>query len=135
MRGTPVAVLPSGHRLATQERVSAADLLGADFIGMREGYLMYRVAKKLFGDATPPALHTTDGADMGTKMVGSGLGVTVLPDFSVQDDPLALAGVITTRPLDTTPMIVRMMLLSRRGARQPETVAALAAALRARGGL
>jgi DNA-binding transcriptional LysR family regulator len=132
MRGTPVAVLPTAHPLTRQTVVSPRDLLEADFIGMREGYLMYRVAKRLFGDATPPALHTTDGADMGTKMVGSGLGVTVLPDFSVRDDPLALSGVITTRPLDIEPIVVRMVLLSRRGARHPESVQALVTALRAR---
>ncbi|WP_300681204.1 LysR family transcriptional regulator [Nocardioides sp.] len=132
MRGTAVAVLPRDHPLTGQESVSAADLAGADFIAMREGYVMYRVAKRLFGDATPPALHSTDGADMGSKMVGSGLGVTVLPDFSVHDDPLAVAGIITTRPLAVDPIVVRMVLLTRKGARHPESVRALIGALRSR---
>ncbi|MGZ4452770.1 MAG: LysR family transcriptional regulator [Nocardioides sp.] len=132
LRGEPVVVMPTQHPLAALDAVSPDQLLTAGFIGMREGYLMYRVARRLFGDAVPPAWHTTDGAEMGMQMVGSGLGVTILPDFSVADAPLLLAGVITTRPLAVDPIGVRMVMLTRRGARLPASVDALIEALRAR---
>ena len=50
--------------------------------------------------AQPPAFsYSTDGAEMGKLMVAEGLGLTVLPDFSVIGDPLEQHGVITWRPL------------------------------------
>lgn len=112
-RGRPVAVLPSGHRLAASPQVSADDLRGEPFIGMREGYLMHRYAHRLFGSDLPHTWHSTDGAEMGKLMVAEGLGVTVLPDYSVTGDPLARTGLISTRPIQDSPTGVRLLLLHR----------------------
>ena len=43
--------------------------------------------------------YSTDGAEMGKLMVAEGLGVTLLPEFSVLGDPLQRGGFITCRPL------------------------------------
>ena len=47
----------------------------------------------------PSISYSTDSAEMGKLMVAQGLGATVLPDFSVIDDPLERAALITWRPL------------------------------------
>lgn len=113
LTGRPVAVVPAKHRLAAQESIGVADLRAEPFIGMREGYLMHRFAHRLFGSALPPIGHAADGAEMAKQMVAAGIGVSLLPDFSVAGDPLLDAGLILTRPLDGTDATVTMLALHR----------------------
>ena len=65
-------------------------------------------------------------------MVAEGIGLTVLPDYSVLGDPLERAGLIVTRPLlgDTT--IITMTALHRRQARVLPAVLQLLGHLRER---
>ncbi|WP_101523633.1 LysR family transcriptional regulator [Nocardioides houyundeii] len=105
LAGPTVAVLPHDHPLAGRASVDVADLRAEPFVAMREGYLMHRLAVRLFGDTWPRVLTSTDGAELGKAMVADGAGLTVLPAFSVAGDPLERAGVIVQRPvtgLDTT---------------------------------
>ena len=60
---------------------------------------MHRYLHRLLQGRPPAFSYSTDGADMGKLMVAEGLGLTVLPDFSVIGDPLEQHGVITWRPL------------------------------------
>lgn len=130
LRGRPVAVLPADHVLATQNRVSAEDLRRQPFVGMRSGYLMHRFAHRLFGTDLPPDWHSTDGAEMGKMMVAEGLGISLLPDFSVTGDPLERAGIITTRPIAGDTTTVTMLLLQRRRSPAADTVRELIEAFR-----
>jgi DNA-binding transcriptional LysR family regulator len=125
LRGRPVAVLPHDHPLAELDEVSVEDLRAERFVAMRSGYLMYRFAHRLFGSELPAAWHSTDGAEMGTLMVADGLGVTVLPDYSVVGGPLERAGLITTRPIAGDTTEVRLTLQTRRRRRTAETVVGL----------
>jgi len=129
LAGRPVAVVAAAHPLATTPVVTADDLRGERFVAMRAGYVMHRVAHRLFGADLPREWHTTDGAEMGKMMVAEGIGVTVLPDYSVEDDPLARAGLIVTRPIAPELATVTMVSLHRRRARTPTAVAALLAQL------
>jgi DNA-binding transcriptional LysR family regulator len=79
--------------------VSTADLLAEPLIVMRSGYVMHRYLHRLLQGQPPAFSYSTDGAEMGKLMVAEGLGLTVLPDFSVIGDPLEQHGVITSRPL------------------------------------
>jgi len=114
LTGRPVAVLPAGHPLAAKAAVTADDLRGERFVAMRAGYLMHRFAHRLFGSDPPASWHSTDGAEMGKMMVAEGIGLTVLPDYSVLGDPLELAGLIVTRPLAGDDTVVTMTALHRR---------------------
>lgn len=120
--GHTVAVLPATHRLARQASVTVDDLRGERFVAMRAGYLMHRYAHRLFGSDLPPDWHSTDGAEMGKLMVAEGIGLTVLPDYSVLGDPLERAGLIVARPLAGDPVGVTMVALYRRQARVPAIV-------------
>jgi DNA-binding transcriptional LysR family regulator len=132
LQGRPVAVLPSDHRLAAQSEVSVDDLRAEHFVAMRSGYLMYRFAHRLFGADLPASWHSTDGAEMGKVMVAEGLGVTVLPDYSVVGDPLERVGLITTRPIAGDHTVVRLSLQHRRQRVVNEAVAAVVAELQQR---
>lgn len=119
LRGRPVAVLPVGHPLAGRESVSVEDLRAERFVGMRAGYLMHRYAHRLFGPDMPRTVHSTDGAEMGKVMVAEGMGVTLLPDYSVIGDPMHRAGLITFRPVAGDRTEVTLVLRHRRPDQMP----------------
>jgi len=132
LRGRPVVVLPAGHplaRTASEARLDAECLRAERFVAMRPGYVMHRVAGRLFGDRPPEVCHSTDGAEMGKALVAEGLGVTVLPDFSVEGDPLHRAGLVTTRPLAGDVPDVTLVLRRRRSSGAARPVQALYDAL------
>ena len=113
LHGRPVVVLPAGHHLTDREAVATDDLRQERFVAMRAGYLMHRFAHRLFGADLPATCHSTDGAEMGKVMVAEGLGVTVLPDYSVVGDPMERAGLITSRPIAGDHTEVRLVLRHR----------------------
>ena len=113
LHGRPVVVLPAGHPLTEREAVTIDDLRQERFVAMRAGYLMHRFAHRLFGSDLPVTSHSTDGAEMGKVMVAEGLGVTVLPDYSVVGDPMERAGLITSRPIAGDHTEVRLVLRHR----------------------
>ena len=131
LHGRPVVVLPAGHPLTAQELVSVDDLRAERFIAMRAGYLMHRFAHRIFGSELPRACHSTDGAEMGKTLVAEGLGLTLLPDYSVVGDPMERAGLITTRPIAGDQTVVTLVLRQRAptGPPAPAQVRALHAAL------
>lgn len=100
LRGRPVVCMRPDSPLAARDAVRVSDLRSAPLIVMRSGYLMHRYVHRLLGDTLPGFSYSTDGAEMGKIMVAEGLGLTVLPDFSLAGDPLEQRGVITWRPLD-----------------------------------
>ncbi|MGW2278476.1 LysR family transcriptional regulator [Streptomyces sp. NPDC001770] len=109
LRGRPVVCMRPDSPLAALEVVTPQDLLTEPLIGMRPGYVMHRYTHRLLGEGRGPSFsYATDGAELGKLMVAEGLGVTVLPDFSVLGDPLERAGVLVSRPLsdDTTRVLV-----------------------------
>lgn len=132
LRGRPVAVLPSGHRYAAQETVTVEDLRAEPYVMMRSGYVMHRFAHRLFGDDVPAATRSTDGAEMGKLMVAEGLGLTVLPDFSVTGDPLERSGAIQVRAIAGTRATVTLTLLTPRTRSVTAQARALATELAAR---
>ncbi|BCJ47557.1 LysR family transcriptional regulator [Actinoplanes ianthinogenes] len=120
--GRPVAVIPAGHPLADRGEVSADDLRGEHFVAMRAGYLMHRFAHRLFGDDLPLEWYAADGAEMGKIMVAQGIGITLLPDYSVTGDPLERAGLLVARPLTGDRTSVTMVAVRRRQSRVPAVV-------------
>ncbi len=114
LHGRPVVVLPTGHPLAERASITIDELRRERFVLMRAGYLMHRFAHRLFGPRLPTTCHSTDGAEMGKTMVAEGLGLTVLPDYSVVGDPMERAGVITCRPITGERTGVTLVLQQRR---------------------
>ena len=134
IQGQPVACMRTDHPLASRERVSVEDLRAEPFVSMRAGYVMHRFAHRLFDDAMPATTYATDGAEMGKAMVAEGLGLSILPDYSVSADPLVTAGVITTRPIRGDQTTVSLLMLRRKADRVPEQLRDLEDALIAHAG-
>jgi DNA-binding transcriptional LysR family regulator len=129
IEGTPVACLRADHPLAAKERVTVDDLRAEPHVLMRPGFVMHRYAHRLFAGTLPGTTYATDGAEMGKAMVAAGLGISVLPDFSIVADPLVDAGVLTTRPIQTDQTTVTLLMLRRRAERVPEPLHDLQRAL------
>jgi DNA-binding transcriptional LysR family regulator len=129
VRGRPVAALRTDHPLARLDEIGVDELREQPFITMRAGYLMHRFSHRLFAGRPPTTSFSTDGAEMGKLMVAEGLGVTVLPDYSLVSDPLCVAGLITFRPIagDETP--VTLLMVTRSDAVVPPAVREMQASL------
>lgn len=132
LAGHVVACLRPGSPLTERESVTAADLAAEPLIVMRAGYLMHRFVRRLFDGELPAYSFTMDGAEMGKLMVAEGLGVTLLPDYSVIGDPMERRGDIITRPLAVPGTEVLLYLQRRPAPRMPASVRALHDALVAR---
>jgi DNA-binding transcriptional LysR family regulator len=120
LRGRPVVCMRPDSALASLAAVRASDLHTEPLIVMRSGYVMHRFVHRLMQGQLPAFSYSTDGAEMGKLMVAEGLGITVLPDFSVIGDPLEQRGVITWRPIaddDTQVELVIQRLRSLRATR------------------
>jgi DNA-binding transcriptional LysR family regulator len=117
--GRPIVCMHPGSPLAAAATVDVSDLRAAPLIAMRPGYVMYRFLHRLLGDDVPAFSYSTDGAEMGKLMVAEGLGVTVLPDFSVIGDPLEACGMITWRPIAGDSTAVRLVIQRLRSGSAP----------------
>ncbi|HXL89786.1 MAG TPA: LysR family transcriptional regulator [Streptosporangiaceae bacterium] len=114
--GKPVVCIRADSSMAALREVGVDDLLASPLVMMRSGYVMHRFVHRLLGDRTPASSYTTDGAEMGKLMVAEGLGATILPDFSVINDPLERSGAITYRPLRSGGEDVLLVMQRRRSA-------------------
>ena len=119
LRGSPVVCMAPGSPLAARPSVRVADLRGEALIMLRPGYLMHRLVHRLLGDDPPAISYAADGAEMSKLLVAEGLGITVLPDFSVAGDPLERRGVITWRPLADAGARIHLVLLRARSGSPP----------------
>jgi DNA-binding transcriptional LysR family regulator len=114
LHGHPVVCIHSDNPLADSPSITTAELLAQPLISMRAGYAMHRYLSRLLGDEKPSFSYTADGAEMGKLMVAAGLGVTVLPSYSVFGDPLEQRGAITARKLADDDTSVRLVVQRRR---------------------
>jgi DNA-binding transcriptional LysR family regulator len=121
LRGRPVVCMRPDSPLATGASVGVSELCSEPLIAMRSGYLMHRFLHRLLRDEVPSFSFSfsADGAEMGKLMVAEGLGVTVLPDFSVIGDPLEQRGVITWRPLTDDSTQVQLVVQRARSGSPP----------------
>jgi len=129
VHGEVVVMMPADHPLTDHESVTVEDLRSERFVAMRQGYVMHRFAQRLFGDRPPTATYLTDGSARGKLLVADRLGLTLLPDYSLVDDPLTTAGIVTHRRLAAESTSVSLALLQRRSRRVPDSVVELRRAL------
>jgi DNA-binding transcriptional LysR family regulator len=119
LTGRPVVCMRPDDPLACGSSVQVGDLRSAPLIVMRSGYVMHRFVHRLLGEDIPGFSYSTDGAEMGKLMVAEGLGVSVLPDFSIAGDPLETRGVITSRPIADDETSVKLVIQRLRSGSPP----------------
>lgn len=129
--GRPVVCLRSDDPLAARAEITIDELAAVPLVGMRAGYVMHRYIHRLLGPDRVRLACVADGAEMGKVLVAEGLGVTVLPDYSIDSDPLVRSGVLTQRPIRGDDTTVEVLMLRRRMPRTALAVAACEEALRA----
>ena len=122
LRGRPVVCMRPDSALASLAEVRPSDLHAEPLIVMRSGYLMHRFIHRLLRGQLPVFSYSADGAEMGKLMVAEGLGVTVLPDFSVVGDPLEQRGIITWRPIAGDDTEVDLVIQRLRSLRETRAV-------------
>ena len=133
VRGVPVVVMPADHPWAARTEVTVEDLREERFVAMRPGLRDAPLRRAAVRRPTAATTYRTDGAAMGKLLVADRMGVTVLPDYSVDDDPLARAGLLVHRPLAEDHTSISLVLVERRSRRLPEAVRELRHALVRRG--
>jgi len=119
LSGRAVVCVRPDSPLAQRKTIGVNELVTVPLIVMRAGYLMHRLVHRLLGGQAPAVSCSTDGAEMGKLMVAEGLGATILPDFSVIDDPLERGGQITWRPLRDDDTEVRLVIRRPRSGSHP----------------
>lgn len=115
LRGHPVVCIRPDSPLAARPAIAPDELVRQPLIALRAGYAMDRYVKRLLDGRVPSFSYSTDGAETGKLMVANGLGVTVLPSYSVVGDPLEARGAITHRPIAGDAAGVRLVAERRRG--------------------
>lgn len=125
MAGRPVVCIHPQSRLAGREKVTPEELSRESLVGMRAGYVMHRYVTELLAGLDPVFSYSTDGAEMGKLMVAEGLGVVVLPDFSVLGDPLERRGMITFREIAGDETVVNLVAQTSQPGPVTRTVAEL----------
>ena len=114
LSGYPVVCLHCDSPLLARTSVHPAELAKEPLIVMRAGYAMNRYINGLLDGQEPSFSYSADGAEMGKLMVAAGLGVTVLPNYSVIGDPLEQRGAIAYREIAGDSTTVRLVLQRRR---------------------
>jgi DNA-binding transcriptional LysR family regulator len=113
LRGRPVVCLRPDNPLAAGERVDVAELARQPLIALRAGYVMHRYASRLLEGHDADFSYSADGAQMSKLMVAEGLGVAILPDYSIAGDPLEQRGAITFRGIEGESTDVMLVILRR----------------------
>jgi LysR family transcriptional regulator, hydrogen peroxide-inducible genes activator len=96
-----LAALPRGHRLAGRREIDAAALAGERLLLLDEGHCLRGQALDLCGHGAASLGADYRSTSLATlrRLVAAGLGVTVLPALSVEDDDRS----IVCRPLAGSP--------------------------------
>jgi DNA-binding transcriptional LysR family regulator len=122
LSGRPVVCCHASRDIARLPQVTLERLRCEPIIAMRSGYLMHRYLHRVYDGDPPEFAYSTDGAEMGKLLVAQGLGVTVLPDYSVADDPLEVSGAITYRAIVPDVIGVHLAVQYRQVRHLPQTL-------------
>jgi DNA-binding transcriptional LysR family regulator len=115
LRSKLVVCTPAKHSLAKRRRVTSTDLLEEPLILFRQGYLMHEILRRLLGERTGNVVYYTDNTESAKRMVAAGVGMTMLPEFSVVDDSYRREGKVTYIPLETDFPALCLCLVYRAG--------------------
>lgn len=125
-----VLCVQRGHRLLSRESVSIGDVAEEPLILFRSGYLMHDLMSRIFGDRNLNIVYYTDNTESAKRMIATGVGVTLLPEFSMVSDLLSRSGEIIYRPLVGEYAGIRLSLIWRKRAYLPRAAQLLGSVIR-----
>ncbi|MBB5958500.1 DNA-binding transcriptional LysR family regulator [Saccharothrix tamanrassetensis] len=84
LREEVLLAVPPGHRLAGRERVRLEELADERFVTTRPGYWPRELCDRLFAEAGLRPQYTCESDEPGATgdLIGAGLGVGLVPEFS-----------------------------------------------------
>lgn len=87
--GDLVCLIPAGHRLAEQSVVAVSDLADEFLVLYETGTPHGQVAEDLFADRglTPRVGARVRHIETAVGLVASGVGIAIVDEFAVRDDP------------------------------------------------
>jgi DNA-binding transcriptional LysR family regulator len=111
---TMVVALPPGHPLAGNRTLSAEDLEGQEFIAFDEEVIIRREVDRFLRERGVNVIRVMqfDNIQSIKEAVGSGHGVSILPEPSIASD--AEQGRLVTVPLDATGFVRPVAVIHRR---------------------
>jgi LysR family hydrogen peroxide-inducible transcriptional activator len=88
-------VAPPDHRLARAARVTLGDLKGAEILSLDHRHHLHRQVADLCADYGMLLLRDYEGTSLDSirQMVGSGLGLAVLPELYIRSEVGGSAGI------------------------------------------
>jgi len=125
-----VVCAPKGHRILRRQDVSVQDVAQESLILFRSGYLMHDLMNDLLKGSQLNVVYYTDNTESAKRMIAAGVGVTLLPEFSVVDDALSRSNSIVYVPLVGQYSDIKLCLTRRSKAYIPRATHALWTALR-----
>ncbi|MQA81552.1 MAG: LysR family transcriptional regulator [Streptosporangiales bacterium] len=125
-----VLCVQRGHRLLSRESVSIGDVAEEPLILFRSGYLMHDLMSRIFGDRNLNIVYYTDNTESAKRMIATGVGVTLLPEFSMVSDLLSRSGEIVYCPLVGEYAGIRLSLTWRKRAYLPRAAQLLGSVIR-----
>jgi LysR family hydrogen peroxide-inducible transcriptional activator len=126
------ALLPEGHPLARERTVSSASLAGEDIILLEDGHCLREHALAGCGVPAPRGEDSFAASSLQTlvQMVGSGLGVSFVPQMAV-DSGLTAGASVSVRPLECSDARRKIVVAWRAGSSRGVEARLLADALAA----
>jgi DNA-binding transcriptional LysR family regulator len=111
-----MACVPRGHHLLQRCAVTPLDITEEPLILFRAGYFMSDLVQRILHGSELNVVYYTDNTESAKRMIAAGVGITLLPRFSVVPDLLSKSGEITYIPLVGDYVTLRLNLIRRRDA-------------------
>lgn len=127
-----VVVMPRGHAWAEKSAIEPNELAGEELLLLGPGHCFRDQVMAACPDCREPdaSEQPRAGSSLETirHMVGSGLGITVLPQSSIED-PRTESSLLETRPFAGEPPSRRIALIWRKSFPRPRAIAMLRQAI------
>lgn len=116
LHSSVMACVPRGHHLLARATVTPLDIAEEPLILFGSGYFMSDLVQKVLHGNDLNVVYYTNNTESAKRMIAAGVGITLLPRFSVVPDFLSKSGEITYVPLVGEGVTLSLGLIRRRDA-------------------
>jgi len=135
LKASLVVCAPAQHPLLSRHPLSITALAKEPLILFRRGYVMHEMERTLFHEQPTNVVYYTDNTESAKRMVAAGIGITLLPEFSVVDDSYRREGQISYVRLEADSPPIRLCLVYRAGGYLPRAAKVFCDMIREAAGL
>lgn len=132
LHGPVVACVPRGHHLLARDKVKPSDVAREPLILFRPGYFMSQLLPQVLSQHDLNVVYYTNNTGSAKRMIAAGVGITLLPTFSVVPDSFSKTDEISYLRLTGQFPEPRLTLIRRRSVYASSAVRELWSAIEAR---